>query len=393
MLDRVFNTMSASLWKSRDSLRRLVREQASLHRLATLIARGEPPSMIFAAVPKEVGEVLGADLTRMLRYEPDQTATVIGAWGGPEKVLPTGTNWTIVGSNVPSMTLQENAPVRMDCFIDAVSPLCVFLREHGIRSGIGTPIAVEGKCWGVMTAFSTHNRLLPRGAETHICDFTDLVAITIANAQARTDLTASRARIVAATDQARHRVERDLHDGTQQRLISLVLDLRTAEHNVPDDAPELKAQLFKIAAGLTDALNDLAETVHGIHPAILTQGGLRPAISGLARRSAVPVNLDVHIPTRLPETIEITTYYIVAESLANAAKHAQASGVHVEANVRDGRLHLSVRDDGVGAADAGQGSGLTGLIDRVEALYGSIEITSPAGQGTLLRVELPITSG
>jgi signal transduction histidine kinase len=244
-----------------------------------------------------------------------------------------------------------------------------------------------------MTAFSTHNRLLPRRAETHICDFTDLVAIAIANAQARTDLTASRARIVAATDQARHRVERDLHDGTQQRLISLALDLRAAEHNVPDDAPELKVQLAKIATGLTDALTDLAETVHGIHPAILTQGGLGPAISGLARRSTVPAKLDVRIETRLPETVEITAYYIVAEALANAAKYAQASGVHVEANIQDGRLHLSVRDDGVGSADPGQGSGLTGLVDRVEALYGSIEITSPAGQGTLLRVELPITSG
>jgi signal transduction histidine kinase len=393
VLDRVFNTMPISPWESRDRLRRLVREQAALHRLATLIACGEPPSTVFAAVSKEVGEILGADLTRMLRYKSDQTTTVIGAWGGPDEVLPIDTDWTIVGRNIPSMTLQKNAPVRMDCFVGAVSPLCVFLREHGIRSGVGTPITVEGKCWGVMTAFSTHDRLLPRRAETHICDFTDLVAIAIANAQARTDLTASRARIVAATDQARHRVERDLHDGTQQRLISLALDLRTAEHNVPDDAPELKSQLARIATGLTDALNDLAEIVHGIHPAILTQGGLGPAIGGLARRSAVPVKLDVRIEARLPETVEITAYYIVAEALANAAKYAQASGIHVEANVRDGRLHLSVRDDGVGDADADQGSGLTGLIDRVQALDGSIEITSPAGQGTLLRVELPITSG
>ncbi|MCW2918814.1 MAG: hypothetical protein JWN52_6882, partial [Actinomycetia bacterium] len=213
VLDRAFNIMPRSSRATRDELRRLAHEQAALRRVATLVACGEPPSTVFAAVAREVGQVIGAEITRMLRYEPDETTTVIGGWGGPDEVLAINTRWTIVGSNLPSMVLHSNTPARMDCFLGAVSPLCVYLRQHGICSGIGTPIILDGKCWGVMMAFSTHDRLLPRAAETRICDFTDLVATAIANTQARADLTASRARIVAATDQARRRIERDLHDG------------------------------------------------------------------------------------------------------------------------------------------------------------------------------------
>jgi signal transduction histidine kinase len=393
VLDRTFNIMSSSLQDTRDKLTRLVREQAALRRMATLVARGEPPATVFAAAAREVGDVLGADITRLLRYEADETTTVVGAWGGPDEVLPLGTRWSITGHNIPSMVLHRCAPARMDCFLGAVSPLCVFLRKHGILSGVGTPVGLEGKCcWGVMTAFSTRNQLLPREAETRICDFTDLVATAIANAQTHADLAASRARIVAATDQARRRIERDLHDGTQQRLVALVMDLHTAEQYVPADAPELRASLSAVAAGLTDALNDLRETARGIHPAILAEGGLTPAIAGLARRSAVPVELDADIGTRLPESVEVAAYYVVAESLANTAKYARASMAHVEAHVHDGQLHLSVWDDGVGGADPTHGSGLMGLVDRVEALNGTIDITSPTGHGTSLQVELPLVS-
>jgi signal transduction histidine kinase len=206
----------------------------------------------------------------------------------------------------------------------------------------------------------------------------------------REELAASRARIVAAGDLARRRIERDLHDGAQQRLVSLLLDLRAAEAAVPPERPELRAQLARVGDGLAGSLDDLRELSRGIHPAILSEGGLGPALKALARRSAVPVQVEVPMEARLPERVEVAAYYVVSEALANAAKHANASAVHVEARTADGRLRLSVRDDGVGGAELGRGSGLVGLTDRVQALGGTITVRSPAGQGTTVRVELPV---
>jgi signal transduction histidine kinase len=219
--------------------------------------------------------------------------------------------------------------------------------------------------------------------------------------RSREELAASRTRIVAAGDQARRRIERDLHDGTQQRLVSLVLDLRAAEAAVPPELPGLRAQLAGVADGLAGALDELRELSRGIHPAILSEGGLGPALKALARRSAVPVELEMDVPvelemdvpSRLPEPVEVAAYYVVSEALTNAAKHARASLAHVQAQTRDGHLHLSVRDDGVGGAAPGRGSGLVGLTDRVEALGGTVAVHSPPGQGTNLRVDLPIGTG
>jgi signal transduction histidine kinase len=211
--------------------------------------------------------------------------------------------------------------------------------------------------------------------------------------QSRSELAASRTRIVAAGDQARRRIERDLHDGIQQRLVSLVLDLRNAEAAVPPELPQLRAQLVGIADALTGALEDLRELSRGIHPSILSEGGLSPALKALARRSAVPVELDLNIQARLPEPIQVAAYYVASEALANAAKHARASVAYLEAQTHDGRLHLSVRDDGVGGATPKQGSGLIGLTDRVEALGGTISLASAPGQGTRLEVDLPIDIG
>jgi signal transduction histidine kinase len=211
--------------------------------------------------------------------------------------------------------------------------------------------------------------------------------------ESREALNASRARIVAAGDHARRLIERDLHDGAQQRLVSLALDLRVAEAKLPRELPEVRAQLARIADGLADALDDLREVSHGIHPAILSEGGLGPALKALARRSAVPVELDVDIEPRLSEPIEVAAYYVVSEALTNAAKHARASVAHVEARAQDGGLHISVRDDGVGGADPRQGSGLIGLTDRVEAMGGRISLSSPAGEGTALLIDLPVKGG
>jgi signal transduction histidine kinase len=207
--------------------------------------------------------------------------------------------------------------------------------------------------------------------------------------ESQAELAASRARIVAAADQTRRRIERDLHDGIQQRLVSLGLELRAVQAGLPAELDSLRGELDKLVAGLGGAVEELRELSRGIHPAILSEGGLGPALKALARRSAVPVHVEVPMETRLPEPVEVAAYYVVSEALANAAKHAGASAVHVEARTADGRLHLSVRDDGVGGAEPGRGSGLVGLTDRVQALGGTITVRSPAGQGTTVRVELP----
>jgi signal transduction histidine kinase len=212
-------------------------------------------------------------------------------------------------------------------------------------------------------------------------------------AERTAELAASRARIVTAADETRRRIERDLHDGVQQRLVSLVLAQRGVEAMVPPELGDLLAQMSRLADGLTGALEELQEISRGIHPAILARGGLVLALKALARRSAVPVELEVQVETRLPEPVERAAYYIVSEALTNTAKHARASTVHVAVEVRDGVLRLSVRDDGRGGADPARGSGLIGLTDRVDALAGTIQVTSPVGAGTTLLVTLPIEKG
>jgi signal transduction histidine kinase len=231
---------------------------------------------------------------------------------------------------------------------------------------------------------------LPPDTETRVCDFADLAATAIANAESRTELTASRTRIVAAADDARRRIERDLHDGAQQRLVSLGLEMRAAEASVPPELRAFKGQISQLVTGLAGVSEDLQEISRGIHPAILSKGGLGPALKTLARRSAVPVELDVDVDRRLPDSVEVAAYYVVAETLTNAAKHAQASEVTVRVESEGTNLHLLIRDDGIGGADTARGSGLTGLVDRVEALGGQMTISSPPGNGTSLSVKIPL---
>jgi signal transduction histidine kinase len=226
--------------------------------------------------------------------------------------------------------------------------------------------------------------------ERRLADFTELLATAIANAESKSELSASRRRIVAASDEARRRIERDLHDGTQQRLVSLGLAVRAAEANLPLERDDLRAELASVASGLVAAVEDLQEISRGIHPAILSKGGLGPALQALAHRSAIPVDLDVTIGVRLEEPIEAAAYFVVSEALANAAKHSQASRVEVSLEQRERDLLLSVRDDGVGGADTAGGSGLVGLMDRVEALGGSIRVYSRPGTGTQITAQLPL---
>jgi signal transduction histidine kinase len=244
--------------------------------------------------------------------------------------------------------------------------------------------------WGVMTAASLRSEPLSVGAEVRIAAFAELVATAIANAATRAELIASRARIVKAADDARRQFERDLHDGAQQRLVSLALGLRLAEESVPPGAAALKVQLAQAASALKDVCDDLREISHGLHPGILTRGGLAAALKTLARRSAVPVTLNATVDRRLPEAVEVAAYYVVAEALTNVAKHARAYMLSVSASIVGNTLELSIQDDGIGGAASGRGSGLIGLIDRVEALGGALEITSEVGAGTTLRATIPV---
>jgi signal transduction histidine kinase len=389
-LEHSFNTMAAALERDRERLRRLVDEQAALRRVATLVARGVPPAETFAAVTREVGLVSGADLARMERYEPDGTVTGVAGWSRHEEQLVIGTRFVLEGMSIAALTRETGRPVRVDSFAEASGPIADEARAVGIRSSVGAPIFVAGRLWGVIAASSKSDVPFPPETESQMAEFTELVATAIANAENQEEVRASRARIVAASDLTRRRIERDLHDGVQQRLVTLTLALRAAESGIPEGLEEVEAELEQVAAGLGGVLEDLREISRGLHPAILAEGGLGPALKTLARRSAIPVDLDVQVPGRLPDRFEVATYYSISELLTNAAKHSQASVVRVDVSTRDGTLHVALRDDGVGGADPTGGSGLVGLRDRVEALGGSLSLRSPRGEGTSLVIELPL---
>jgi PAS domain S-box-containing protein len=371
--------------------RMLAEQQASLRRVATLVARGVAPSEVFSAVVSELARVLGVWNATLFRYEPDDTAELLAARDEPGLTkMPVGERFPLGGEDIASMVYRTGRTARMDNDDTASGPAAARIRELGLRSGVGVPIVVGGRVWGAAIVGSSRPEPLPPGTEVDMADFTDLIATAIANAEARAQLTASRARIVAAADDARRRFERDLHDGAQQRLVSLALQLRTAEASVPPELQPLKEQIAAVVVGLAGATADLQELSRGIHPAILSKGGLGPALKTLARRSAVPVTLRVGVDRRLREPAEVAAYYVVTEGLTNVAKHAQASEVMVSAELEGANLRLSIQDDGSGGADSGRGSGLTGLVDRVEALGGSMEIKSRAGSGTSLVVIIPV---
>jgi signal transduction histidine kinase len=381
--------MRSALETSREQLRVLAEEQAALRRVATLVARGAPPDEVFAAVVEEVRRVLPAELVAMARYESDSAMTVIATAGPVGDRFPVGGRWALGGKNLSTMVAQTGRPARIDGYADASGPVGVAVSEEGMSSSAGTPIVVEGRLWGVMTVSSRAEHPLPADTEARLASFTELVATAIANAESRAALAASRARIVAASDETRRQIERDLHDGIQQRLVSLGLNLRLAESAVPADARDTIAWAARELDGVTEELREISR---GIHPAILSEGGLGPALRTLARRAAIPMAFGGLVDQRFPEPIEVAAYYVVCEALANATKHARASRIDVEATVREGSLHLSVRDDGVGGADSSRGSGLVGLYDRVEALGGTIALESPEGVGTSVAVVLPVAA-
>jgi PAS domain S-box-containing protein len=381
---------------SRDELSVLAGQQASLRRIATLVARGVSPSEVFSAVADEMWRCLDAGNASVNRFDDGEVSVLALSHlePGMEHKPIVGERHTLEGDNIATRVLHTGRAARLDNTELQTAPgsIAARLREMGLRSTVAVPIVVDGRVWGMAAVGSAAPEPLPPDTEARIGDFADLVATAIANAATRADLIASRARVVAAADDGRRRLERDLHDGAQQRLIALGLQLRLAESSVPSELRTLRGQLSDVVSGLTGVSTDLQEISRGIHPAILSKGGLGPALKTLARRSAVPATVDLAIDRHLPDSVEVCAYYVVSEALTNAAKHARASQVAVSGQSSDGNLHLSINDDGIGGADFGKGSGLLGLRDRVQSLGGRMRIVSPAGSGTSLDVTIPLDS-
>jgi len=370
---------------------RAMREQNdALRRVATLVAQGTTPEAVFTAVAEEVSRLAAAELVQMYRYEPDGSAARVAASGKDAAELAIGAVYPPGGHNMITLVFDSERPARIDDATTFTGSTAAVAHQLEIRSAVGAPIVVDGRLWGAVMASTTRPEPMPADTEQRIAGFTELVATAIANTQARADLAASRLRVVAAADEMRRRIERNLHDGTQQRLVTLALKLRSLHDELPAGLPAVDTELSHIEDGLTSLLEELREISRGLHPPTLSDYGLGPALRSLARRAALPVDLDLRFDRRLPEPVEVAAYYVVSEALANAAKHAGASGAEVTVELAWDRLAVRVRDDGSGGADPGGGSGLIGLRDRVEALGGTMVLTSPAGQGTTLLAELPL---
>jgi GAF domain-containing protein len=378
--------------EARAEIKRLADEQTALRRVATLVAHGARPADVFAAVSQEVGRLFGSDTAAVFRFDSNDPAlVVVGASRKLEPTIPVGTRLGIDGPLATAHVYRTGQSARFDALDRAsLSPaLAEAVSRLRVASSVASPIILEGRRWGAVSVAS-RDEPLPLDAGERLERFSELVATAIANTDSRAELAASRKRIVAASDEARRRIERDLHDGTQQRLVTLALAIRAAEANVPPEQSAIRSELSRIASGLGNAVTELQEISRGIHPAILAQGGVAPALRTLARRSTIPVELEVRTGARLPEPIEVAAYYVASEALANAAKHAHASRIEMSLEQRAAGLLLEIRDDGVGGADPSCGSGLLGLSDRVEALGGSIRIQSRPGNGTSITVELPL---
>jgi signal transduction histidine kinase len=374
---------------ARTGMARLASEQAALRRVATLVAKAVPTAEVFEAVTREVGLQCGADLARMERFELDHTVTAIAAWSsGGEAQLAVGKRFALEGESIAAQVLATGRPARLDTFIGTSGPIAREAQALGIRASIGCPIVVGRRTWGLIAASTRRDAPFPPNTESRIADFTELVATAVANAEARADLLASRARLLSAGDDARRRVVRDLHDGAQQSLVQVIITLRLIEHALRDDDMAVEPLVGEALDHAEQANAELRELARGILPAILAGGGLAAGVRALVSRLRVPVDVDVP-RDRFPPEIEASAYFVVAEALTNVAKHADARSANVTARVDDGVLSVHVRDDGVGGARA-DGSGLLGLNDRVAAMGGRLEIESPPGDGTRIAATLPL---
>jgi len=365
-------------------------EQAALRRIAALLARSVPAEEVFDAVVDEVRSLMGVEAAGLGRYEADNTATVLAVSAEADAwVLLPGDKLSTEGRNITALVLRTGRPARVDDLKATGGEDVRRFREAGVRSVVGAPVQLRERVWGLLGVYSMHRRLPPE-TEARLADFAALVASALANVQAWSELEASRVRIISAADEARRRVERDLHDGAQQRILTVALKAQMLAESQAAQTAGLDAELLSLGVELDGVLEELRTLASGLHPAALSHGGLAPALRTLARRSLVPVVLDVRLPGGVAESVEVAAYYVVAETLTNTTKHAEASRIDVTVELRDGRLWVCVRDDGVGGADPARGSGLEGLKDRIEAFGGTMTLDSPSGGGTTLVAQLPL---
>ena len=380
-----------ALRASEAAQRALAEEQTALRRVATLVAEEAPPSSVFQRVTEEVGRLLGLPSASVVQYHGAHAATVVGRWsehGGPP--LPTGDSLDLDGDTVVSKVLRSGTPQRVERYDEVRGSLAERLRSAGYRGSVAAPVHVGGRLWGALVAATASDESLPEGLEQRLCDFAELVGQALANADARERLAASRAELVQVGDAERRRLERNLHDGAQQRLVSVALQLGMVGAKLQGDPAAARELLAATRDELAEGLEELRELARGLHPVLLTERGLGPALEALVARARVPVEI-VELPgERLPAPVETAAYYVVAEAITNVAKYSKASRATVSIRRSDGCARVTVSDDGVGGADPTRGSGLRGLAARVEALNGRLDVDSPRGQGTCITAEIPI---
>ena len=369
--------------------RALAGEQAALRRVATLVASDASPSRVFERVTEEVGRLLGLSGANVMQYD-GHTATIVGAWseeGTPR--FPVGARLNLDGDTVVARVVRTGQAARVD-YSQVSGELAERLRTAGFRSAVAAPVNVGGRVWGVLAAATDSDEPLAEGLERRLTDFADLVAQALANADAYAKLAASRARLVEVGDAERRRLERNLHDGAQQRLVSVALQLNMVASRVESDPDAARTLLATAQTDLAHGLDELRELARGIHPVVLTERGLGAAVDALVARAPLPVDVAALPEERLSAPVEAAAYYVVAESITNVAKYAHASTATVSIARANGSATVVVSDDGVGGADPAAGSGLRGLAARVEALNGRLDVDSPRGGGTRITAEIPL---
>jgi signal transduction histidine kinase len=371
--------------------RRMADEQAALRRVATLAAEGPSPTAVFDAVATEMQRLLDADGVTLGRYEPGDTVTVVAHRGWEGWDLPAGTRFSHEGKSVTAAVRRTGRPSRIERFDAADGPIAKYVRDQGVRSSVGAPIIVDGRLWGIAVVYWTREESPPADTEERVGQFAKLLETAIANADSREQLLASRARLLAAGDEARRRVVRDLHDGAQQRLVHAIVTLKLAQRALQDNDADAESLVANALDAVEQGNQELRELARGILPTILTRGGLQAAVNAIVKRLDVPADMDIP-DERFPAEIEASAYFIVAEALTNIVKHADATRAEVRASVEDGMLRVEVRDDGVGGADP-RSHGLMAMSDRVAALRGRLELDSPPGAGTTVVATLPISRG
>jgi len=382
---------SRALAATEAAQRALADEHAALRRVATLVAGEAPPSRVFEQVTEEVGRLLGLPGASVMQYDGVRTATVVGAWSehGPPR-FPVGVTLDLDGDTVVAKVVRSGSAQRVERYEEASGTLAATLHSFGYRAAIAAPVNVSGRLWGVLAAATTSDDPLPAGLERRLCDFAELVAQALANADAYQKLAASRTRLVEVGDAERRRLERNLHDGAQQRLVSVALGLGMAAAKLESDPLDARQLLAAAQADLARGLDELRELARGIHPVILTERGLGPALDALVARAPVPVEVAELPDERLTAAVEAAAYYVVAEAITNVAKYARASSATISVGRSNGAATVTVSDNGVGGADPAHGSGLRGLAARVEALNGRLDVDSPPGRGTRITAEIPL---